>query len=1097
MPELQDPAGAIFTLSGLADDQNITTNVQSCLALRWKRLLLELYERVAVAGQEATLVVKRLDLLPPAMINQIQALMTTGEVPGTLTLEEQVHIATRVIDERLLALKTKHAAQAAQIRSEAESTRDQALAILHQKQRESPTTPLLEAFQLVETRYQRELRSKLSRVDLRWQQDTDDLRRQREVESESVAATVMALTRPLGVTSGKWASAVARMCSKLRVVLLVDKGHESRVRAASPNVFAICDVVSVPHLDRDSLRTLVYGHFHSQVQQLLVDHQDEVNDKPEDGSLTDFLHQTQRSLWSLVCMATDMHLAVAEAWSTEREDGADKSGYPPVSRAFAMAAFFSKFVVENYKREEAARAKASWFLELSTRLDRDLGALRSSDVLLSEQLTTIGKQLIHHEARLVEQKEDAERIRLIMQRFQVAADEQIQVTNEAQEVAHRELQEPMACLEEANRALLLVDRRHIVEIKSFVSPPPLVHMVLGAVCVLFQLESSWESARRLLLGDANVVQTLLQFNKDAVPAATLAKLEAEYLSDERFCREEVERQSVAAASMVGWVSAIYQYATARQQVQPTLDKLEKAQSRLQLIMKEFQVSKQRVMEADEAWQSTQAAIDAAITRKEALSGEISSLDARCDSGGQALEALNEDRKLQHEAASASSMRRGFSLPTWNALLSAGELAYACELGYSPRREQVFQAWEAAYSSYGGLTPGCPPTSTCCTFMPSIAVVLKSSAALDEETPAGVHDPETPLAALFSGDYPEDGCVETEDALKLVTGAGGLSFSRRRLWDASVLSLIAATSSLPVVMITHFSPEVEELLVNCARRVWHWQQLHMVYARAPDFDDVFRLAASMGHQLLVLDVEPIDSEPRLDERRGICLRAALSWKTQRVDGVEHLVISKKRPNADVTEDEYKVRSDNCTTTDTIALHSNFRLILTSNADRAAFGEVLDMLPIMDAHLHPCDMVDVLLDEIWSNLTPKPADGSSAPEPIGPFTLKSALKEHGRLAQKFEVSHAQLTKLLEAAAVTSHFPLAQTKALRERLSAIQEARHVLREKRRQIQEQLQLVKRQCVPIARTGAAVFNAFNTTVSRIGPDASPPLTLQIFCRFA
>ncbi|KAG7392700.1 hypothetical protein PHYBOEH_006314 [Phytophthora boehmeriae] len=594
IPDRQDPAhidNTVLTFSGLQDDPIINANAQRCMALRWKRVLVQLYDCVGVSGQEATLVVKRIDLLPPLIVNQLQALMTTGEVSGMLTLGEQIQLATRVLDERLLDLKAKHAAQVDQIRSEAETTRDQALAALQQQQREAPTTPLTEATRLVELRYQRELRSKLARVELRWQQDTDDLMRAREVESESVAATVMALTRPLGVTSGKWASAVARVRSKLRVVLIIGKEHEKSVRAASPNIFSSCDLVSVPKLDRKSLRTLVYGHFHAQVQQLLRDHTKTGSDKQQDaeeGSLTAFLLQVQRSLWTLSCMATDMHLAVVDAFLT-KQTGDDVEKCPPTARAFAMALFFAKLLVDGYEREEAARARASWFLDLSNRLDRDLGALRSSDAILSEKLTTIDQQLKSHQAKLVEQKQDAERIRAIMQRFQSAADEQVQATNEAQALAQKELREPMACLEEANRALLLVDRRHIVEIKSFVNPPPLVHLVLGAVCILFQLEPSWESARRLLLGDANVVQTLLQFDKDAVPPATLAKLEAEYLRDERFTREEVERQSVAASSMVGWVRAIHQYATARRQVQPTLDKLEKAQSRLQLIMQEYQL----------------------------------------------------------------------------------------------------------------------------------------------------------------------------------------------------------------------------------------------------------------------------------------------------------------------------------------------------------------------------------------------------------------------------------------------------------------------------------------------------------------------------
>lgn len=176
----------------------------------------------------------------------------------------------------------------------------------------------------------------------------------------------------------------------------------------------------------------------------------------------------------------------------------------------------------------------------------------------------------------------------------------------------------------------------------------------------------------------------------------------------------------------------------------------------------------------------------------------------------------------------------------------------------------------------------------------------------------------------------------------------------------------------------------------------------------------------------------------------------------------------------------------TTTETIALHSNFRLILTSNADRSAFGEVLDMMPTMDAQLPSRDMADVLLDKIWSSSASQPTEDSNTAPIIGPFTLKSALKEHGRLVQKYEVSHTQLTKLLEAAAVSSHFPLAQTQALRDRLSAIQEARQMLREARREIQEQLRLVKRQCLPIARTGLRSSTPLTPQSPALGPMHRP-----------
>ncbi|RLN89754.1 hypothetical protein BBJ28_00006653 [Nothophytophthora sp. Chile5] len=1059
---------AILALSGLPNDAGITNAASRCVAVRWTHLLCQIYERVGVVGQEATLIVKRLDLLPPAIVSQLQTLMTTGEVPGALSLGQQVQLATRVCDERLLVLQTKHAALVAQIRRDAELVRDQAAAELQQQQRDSVVGPPPEAFQLVEARYQRDLRSKLARAELRWQQDSDDLRRAREVESESVAATVMALTRPLGVTSGKWASAVARIRSKLRVVLLIDRQHEAQVRAANPNVFSTCDVVSVPQLNRESLRTLVYGHFHAQVQQLQAT-------GGGTGGLTEFLLRVERELWTVACMAADMHLAVVESIPIGDEDAR-----PPTSRAFVMASSFSKLLVDGYKREEAAQTKASWFLNLSDRLERDLATLRGSDSVLNDQLTVVKQQIESQGAHLEEQKQDAERIRAIMLRFQTAAEEQVQVTNEAQEVAQGELRDPMACLEEASRALLLVDKRHIVEIKSFVSPPPLVHLVLGAVCVLFQIEPSWESARRLLLGDANVVQTLLQFDKDAVPSATLSRLGAEFLGDERFCHEEVERQSVAAASMVGWVRAIHQYASARRQVQPTLDRLEKAQTRLQLIMKEFQVSKQRVVEADEAWEATQATLEATKSRKQALTSELMSLEARCQSGGLAIEELKDDRQRQQETVNACAMRRGFALTSWNALLSAGTLAYACELGNSERRHRIFQAWEAAYDCYGGLTPGCPPTSTRCTFVPSIRVVLK------EVNPV-VEARETPLTSLFAGDYPSDS--EAEETLKLVTGVAGLCFSQRRLWDATLLSLVASTPALPVVMITRYSCEFEELLVTCARRVWHWSHLLMVHAQAADFDEVFHLAVREGHQLLVLDVEPLDAEPRAEGASGKCLSAAFRFETSRVNDMDHLIVpcsvSTAVPQA--TEES----GESCT--ETLVLHSNFRLILTSHASRSAFGEALELLPTLDAQLQTSDVAGVVLDKVWSSSRKHSSGEANATNDISGFPLKAALREHLRLAKQFIGSQNQLTKLMEAAAVTEQFPLTQTQSLRQRLAATQAARRELKEKRLEIQEQLRRIQSQATPLARAGAAVFTAFNATMREDGAKTSPPLTLQTF----
>jgi dynein heavy chain len=63
--------------------------------------------------------------------------------------------------------------------------------------------------------------------------------------------------------------------------------------------------------------------------------------------------------------------------------------------------------------------------------------------------------------------------------------------------AQKDLDEALPAMERAVAALNSLSKGDITEVKSFAQPPPLVQVVLEAVCILLNQPISWESARRV------------------------------------------------------------------------------------------------------------------------------------------------------------------------------------------------------------------------------------------------------------------------------------------------------------------------------------------------------------------------------------------------------------------------------------------------------------------------------------------------------------------------------------------------------------------------------------------------------------------------
>ena len=88
-----------------------------------------------------------------------------------------------------------------------------------------------------------------------------------------------------------------------------------------------------------------------------------------------------------------------------------------------------------------------------------------------------------------------------------------------------------------------------------------------------------------------------------------------YIANSMFNKEEIEKQSIAASTMVVWIIAINQYCGMRKIVKPKLDVLNAAQKKLRYLVQGFSENKSKLDEAEKASSEIEETIQAKLYDK--------------------------------------------------------------------------------------------------------------------------------------------------------------------------------------------------------------------------------------------------------------------------------------------------------------------------------------------------------------------------------------------------------------------------------------------------------------------------------------------------
>merc|ERR1719443_1304578 len=204
-----------------------------------------------------------------------------------------------------------------------------------------------------------------------------------------------------------------------------------------------------------------------------------------------------------------------------------------------------------------------------------------------------------------------------------------------------DLDKALSALQSALDALKNLNKADMVEVKNMKTPPQGVIDVSKAMCWCFdvkpkkvtapdgrtKIDDYWEPAKKSVWGDSKLIDRMLNFDKDNIPAEIITKLKP-LEDDPSFEPETIKKASVAAFGICKWVRAMIVYDGVAKVVKPKKEQLEIAESSLAKVMGELNAKKAELKEVQDNVAKLLADFDAAKKKKDELEVQVDDCSKR-------------------------------------------------------------------------------------------------------------------------------------------------------------------------------------------------------------------------------------------------------------------------------------------------------------------------------------------------------------------------------------------------------------------------------------------------------------------------------------
>jgi dynein heavy chain 2 len=242
-------------------------------------------------------------------------------------------------------------------------------------------------------------------------------------------------------------------------------------------------------------------------------------------------------------------------------------------------------------------------------------------------------------------------------------------------------------LDSAKEAVGSIKAEHLTEIRSLATPPTAISDVLSAVLMLLGIQdTTWQSMKRFL-GNRGVKDDILTFDAAKISPelrSSVGKILKKNASS--FDEATITRASVAAAPLALWVKANIRYSLVIEKIQPLQEELDEEIQKLEQSQRHLKRCEEELQEIDERVANLKKEFASRTAEAERLKNNLSIAGTTLDKAEKLIGQLSgEQARWKTQAA---QLRADLSKLPMKMLLAAGFTTYLAKAPEDVRAKMI-------------------------------------------------------------------------------------------------------------------------------------------------------------------------------------------------------------------------------------------------------------------------------------------------------------------------------------------------------------------------------------------------------------------------
>lgn len=256
------------------------------------------------------------------------------------------------------------------------------------------------------------------------------------------------------------------------------------------------------------------------------------------------------------------------------------------------------------------------------------------------------------------------------------------------------LAEAMPALEAARLALQELDKKDIVEIRSFATPPKAVQVVCECVMALKGIKDSGWKAAKGMMAQQNFLGSLQDLDVDSITQAmhkrVIDQIDMANSSGVPMTLENLSKVSRAGAGLLKFVEAVMGFCVVNFEVKPKRDLVNKLVNTYNKAKAELEKTQARVTKLEDELETLKKKYDEALVEKQILEDEYNLLMLRLSNADRLISGLSSENERWERDLIDLKRRKKWLLG--DCLVSSAFLSYTGAFSWEYRQKMIYEDW---------------------------------------------------------------------------------------------------------------------------------------------------------------------------------------------------------------------------------------------------------------------------------------------------------------------------------------------------------------------------------------------------------------------